>query len=167
MLCVHCYYARMSRPYVLKPATPDHAEGIGRVIRDAIETVNAKDYPPAEIERLVKNFTTMKVSRMLSERRTLVALAGSDIVGTGALQGSEVKSVFVSPALQRSGIGTLLVTEIEAMALREGLDTLDVSSSLSAARFYSALGYIEVTRRFFGAEETVWMTKKMKRPLSG
>ncbi len=159
MECVRYYGLQMSDEYILTPAKTEHAEGIGRVIRDAIERINASDYPPAEINRLLRNFTTENVAALLEHRLTLVALVGEEIVGTGAIQGAEIKSVFVSPDWHRKGIGYALVCELEEMAASRGIETLEVSSSLFARQFYSALGYIEKSRNFFGDEETVHMTK--------
>ncbi len=157
----------MSHTYVLKSAETEHAEGIGRVVRDAIGRVNAKDYPPAEIDRLLRKFSTQKVCALLKKRQTLVALHGERVVGTAAIQGTEVKSVFVSPDWHREGIGSSLVCELERIAASRGIETLEVSSSLSAVPFYLALGYIEKSRNFFGDEETVMMTKAMGQALSG
>lgn len=138
-----------------------HAEGISRVICDAIRTVNVRDYPAAEIERLVGNFTTSCVLEFLKQRLTFVVLFNEKVVGTGSLQGSELKSLFVSPELHRKGIGGTLVSELEKVAAERGLKQLSVSSSLSAVSFYSSLGYIEKSREFFGDEETVTMTKSI------
>lgn len=152
----------MSDNYTLKSATTEHAEGVGGVIRDAIERVNAKDYPPAVIDRLLQNFTTEKVAALLQQRQTLVALVGDEIVGTGAIQGAEVKSVFVAPDWHRKGIGSSIVCELEKVAVRHGIETLKVSSSLTATQFYLALGYVEKSRIYFGSEETVLMTKAIR-----
>lgn len=149
----------MNDEYTLKLATIEHAESIGRVIREAIKRVNAKDYPAAEINRLLQSFTAEKVATLLQHRQTLVALVGEEVVGTGAIQGTEVKSVFVEPDWHRRGIGTALMRELEKIAARDRIERLEVSSSLSATQFYSALGYIEKSRNFFGDEETVHMTK--------
>ncbi|MBO9452717.1 GNAT family N-acetyltransferase [Tropicibacter sp. R16_0] len=142
-------------------ATKDQAEDISRVICDAIREVNAKDYPPAEIDRLLGNFTSAHVLNFLTQRMTFVAVLDDRIAGTGALQGSEVKSVFVSPDLHRLGIGTELVKAIETAAMSAGLQELAVSSSLSAVKFYTSLGFAEKRRRFFGQEETVEMVKAL------
>ena len=149
----------MNDQCILKPATIEHAESIGRVIRDAINRVNAKDYPPAEINRLLQNFTTENIAALLEHRQTLIALVGDKIVGTGAIQGVEIKSVFVSPDWHRKGIASALISQLEKIAANDGIEKLEVSSSLSATQFYLALGYIERSRQFFEDEETVLMTK--------
>lgn len=143
----------------LQIASTEHADGISVVIRDAIKRINAKDYPPSEIDRLMLNFTSDKVLELIGKRLTLVAMSGGIVIGTGALQGTEVKSVFVSPDWNGKGVGTALIKALEEHALRHGYEILDVSSSLSATGFYEALGYLENSRRFYGDEETVVMSK--------
>lgn len=153
------YLAAMRTQIKVTTAGEQHAEAIGRVVRDAIRKVNAKDYPPEEIDRLVGNFSTSNILEFLKQRLTIVAMYDDVVVGTGALQGSEIKSVFVSPELHRRGVGRMLLEELEHAASKRGLQELVVSSSLSAVEFYSALGYVEQNRKFFGEEETVVMTK--------
>jgi len=148
----------------VKAASKEHAEGIGKVARDAIRRANAKDYPPHEIDRLVSNFSTSSILDFLKQRLTFVALHENTVVGTGALQGSEIKSVFVSPDLHRRGVGRVLMEELERAASQKGVKELMVSSSLSAVKFYSALGYVEQNRKFFGEEETVVMIKSAIQP---
>ena len=66
-------------------ATEKHAEGISKVICDAIRRVNAKDYPIGEIDRLLANFSVAHVVGSLNQRLTLVALIDNEIVGTRSI----------------------------------------------------------------------------------
>ena len=90
-------------------ANREHADGISKVICEAIRRLNAKDYPLAEIDRLVGDFTTSRNLEFLELPLTLIAMSGGEFVGTGSLQGSELKSVFISPDLHRRGIRRILV----------------------------------------------------------
>ena len=150
----------------ITPANEAHAEGISKVICDALLQVNAKDYPPKEIDRLVDNFSTFRILDLLKHRLTFVALLEREIVGTGALQDDEIKSVFVSPDLHGMGIGRALMSVLENAASEQGRQLLTVSSSLSAVRFYASMGYSERCRRFYGKEETVQMTKAIESAYS-
>jgi GNAT superfamily N-acetyltransferase len=87
----------------------------------------------------------------------IVAQSGGRIVGTAQLElamrangrhRAEVNKVLVHPEWQRKGIGRQIMTEIEAIARREGrtllhLDTRDGDSSNFA---YRALGWTEAGR---------------------
>jgi N-acetylglutamate synthase-like GNAT family acetyltransferase len=143
----------------IRAAAPSDAAGISRVICDAISTINAKDYSAKAISRLMQNFSTANVTVLMRGRTTFVAVANGHIVGTGALQQHEIKSVFVSPDFHRKGIGRRLVKTVEGAAKQQGLVALKLSSSLAAVSFCAALGYREQTRQFYGDEETVVMSK--------
>lgn len=151
----------MDSEVTLQTATIEHADGISVVIRAAIKQINAKDYPPSEVERLMLNFTSEKVLELMGKRQTLVAISDGIVIGTGALQGTEVKSVFVSPYWNGRGVGTALMRELEEHAARHGQTSLVVSSSLSATGFYEALGYVETARKIYRDEETVMMSKAL------
>lgn len=146
---------------MIRNASPEQAQGISQVICDAIAQVNSRDYPPDEITRLIDNFSAENVASLMKCRQTLVAEVDGAIVGTVALQGSQIKSLFVSPLHQRQGIGTALMAEVERLAVEAGLAEVSLSSSLSAFKFYELLGYVEGERLFFGEEETVEMSKNI------
>ena len=154
-----CYNLNMNDETAIQLASPEHAEGISRVICDTLRRVNAKDYPAKEIDRLIELFSTARVLEFLEKRFTLVALDDGMVIGTGALQESEIKSVFVTSEMHRKGVGTALVKKLESIARGRNKRTLTVSSSLTAVSFYSSLGYREEARKFYGDEETVLMTK--------
>ncbi|MGP1253438.1 MAG: GNAT family N-acetyltransferase [Kiloniellales bacterium] len=159
-----CYNLNMNDGTAIHLASPEHAEGISRLICDTLRRINAKDYPAKEIDRLVNGFSTARVLEFLEKRFTLVALDDGLVIGTGALQEAEIKSVFVLPELHRKGVGTALVKELERIARGRDKRTLTVSSSLTAIGFYYSLGYREEARKFYGDEETVLMTKAIWQP---
>lgn len=159
-----CYNLNMNDGTAIHLASPEHAEGISRLICDTLRRVNAKDYPAKEIDRLVNGFSTARILDFLEKRVTLVALDDGLVIGTGALQETEIKSVFVMPEMHRKGVGTALVRKLESIARGRNKRTLTVSSSLTAVSFYASLGYREESRKFYGDEETVLMTKAIWQP---
>lgn len=57
---------------------------------------------------------------------------GNRIVGMIALGGDRLRSLFVDPGLQQSGIGARLVAHLEAHTRTVGVSELRLSSSLTA-----------------------------------
>jgi N-acetylglutamate synthase-like GNAT family acetyltransferase len=55
-----------------------------------------------------------------------------------------VRLVAVEPHLQRSGLGRVLMQEIESYARRLGLDQLEVNAAREAEGFYQRLGWVVV-----------------------
>ncbi len=99
----------------------------------------------------------------------LVARAGDAVLGCAGLllmgEGvGEVKRVFVTPAARRTGLGTRLMLELEAVARRLDVRTLrlDTRRDLVEARsLYVALGYQEVPAFNAGPYAEHWFAKPL------
>ncbi len=85
----------------------------------------------------------------------LVAFAGDDLVGMGALLGrsggeGEIKRMRVRPDHQRQGLGRLILRELEERARALGFESLRLDTTeeqVAARRLYESAGYREVGRR--------------------
>ncbi|WP_448680076.1 GNAT family N-acetyltransferase [Pseudomonas nicosulfuronedens] len=146
---------------VIRQAHSDDAEAISQVIVAAVRESNGTDYPASVIESVVMNFAPERVIELLEQRLVFVALMDGKIVGTGALDGNAVRSLFVAPQQQRNGIGQALMARIEKAALARGVEVLLVPSSLTAEHFYTCLGYRVLREQLHGEERTLIMTKPL------
>ena len=70
-----------------------------------------------------------------------VGTARLDVGGPGL---GIVRLVAIKPELQRLGLGTVLMREVERYALRLGLSRLQVNAAKDAKLFYHRLGWIVV-----------------------
>ena len=68
---------------------------------------------------------------------------GRKIVGYGALNlaKTEISSVFVDPAYQRTGVGRAILSALEELAQDEGLEAVQLQATGTAIIFYLATGY--------------------------
>lgn len=82
------------------------------------------------------------------DRHLVVAEREGDVLGYGELDRSEgeVIAVYVHPDHQGSGVGSALLSHLEAVAEREGFDRLHLTASLNAVEFYEARGWERVER---------------------
>ncbi|QRY76920.1 GNAT family N-acetyltransferase [Pseudomonas sp. PDNC002] len=145
----------------IRRACSEDAAAISQVIVAAVRESNGQDYPASVIESVVVHFTPERVIELVKQRLVFVALLSGRIVGTCALDGNAVRSLFIAPQQQRKGIGQLLMARIEEAALQRGLDTLMVPSSLTAQAFYARLGYRAVREQHYGEERTIIMSKPL------
>ncbi len=97
----------------IRPAADGDAGAISQVIVAALRETNAKDYAPEVIARLEKNFSPAAVRGLIRKQKMFVAVLGQQIVGTAGLDGSMVRSFFVAPNAQGTGIGSRLMAEVE------------------------------------------------------
>ncbi|WP_371226349.1 GNAT family N-acetyltransferase [Pseudomonas sp. QE6] len=145
----------------IRQACSDDAKAISQVIVAAVRESNGQDYPASVIESVVAHFMPERVIELLEQRLVFVALLDDKIVGTGALDGDAVRSLFVAPQQQRKGIGQALMDRVEKAALERGIEALLVPSSLTAQAFYARLGYGVVREQLHGEERTIIMTKSL------
>jgi N-acetylglutamate synthase-like GNAT family acetyltransferase len=73
---------------------------------------------------------------------TIIAEREGELLGTATLFGSNIRRVFVSPRYQHSGVGKLLVRDLEKKASIKQLTVVDLEASLSSKLFWESLGFI-------------------------
>jgi GNAT superfamily N-acetyltransferase len=72
---------------------------------------------------------------------TLVAVTANGVEGVGALDGGELKRIYVHPEAQGRGVGKVILRTLETEARCTGLRYLKVSASPSSVSFYAAFGF--------------------------
>lgn len=129
----------------IRTFAPRDAAAVSALIRHTMATSNSNDYPLERLQPLMDYFSPEKVLRLSEERICLVAEineeVSGEVVGTVALEGAELCTFFVHPDYQGAGIGTHLLTAIEAAAVEAGIEAIHTDASLSGAPFYERRGY--------------------------
>jgi len=146
----------------IRPALSDDADEISAVILRALRETNAKDYANEIIERIERNFSPSAVLQLIGKRTVFVATVGGRLVGTASLDGSMIRTVFVSPDVQGCGIGRLLMSTIERTARERSITSLAVPSSVTAESFYTRLGFSAVRDSYHGDERTIIMERLLE-----
>ncbi|HDS0921385.1 TPA: GNAT family N-acetyltransferase [Pseudomonas putida] len=150
--------------YMIRRAVMADAAGISQVIIAALRQTNAADYDAATIARVEQSFSEARIAGLLEKRLIFVATDHDEVVATASLEDDVVRSVFVAPEYQRSGIGEQLMLAVENEALMHGSQRLRVPSSITAQGFYTRLGYSKVRDEYHGDERTIIMEKRLIEP---
>jgi predicted N-acetyltransferase YhbS len=143
----------------IRPAKPADATAISAVIIQSLQQSNAADYSAALIAQVEQSFTPERILALLEQRQVLVAVLDQQVVATASLQGNVVRSVFVVPGLQGTGVGRALMQAIEDLARQTGQALLRVPSSITAEAFYARLGYAKVREVMEGEERVIVMER--------
>src|SRR5215468_2715687 len=154
----------MRVPPIIRRAEARDVDGISRTILCAIRITNAVDYPPHVIAAVAENFTPQHVLAHLSKRHVFVAVVDNSVVGTASLHGRVVRSVYVDPNHQGTGIGGKLMETVEELARNQSIDSVSVPSSITAQEFYRRRGYVFVRDEHHGDERTILMKKDLTGP---
>ncbi len=146
----------------VRRAETGDASAISAVILSALRSTSFKDYPPNVIRRIEECFSPSAVNGMIAAKTVLVAVAHNRILGTASLDGSRIRTVYVTPDAQRIGVGRCLFQEIERTARDANIACLVVASSVDAEPFFASLGFVTVRDSYYGKERSI----VMERPLA-
>ena len=126
---------------IIRNFEPKDAEAVSFVVRQTMRVSNANDYSLELLEPLIEYFSPEKMLLLNRERHCLVAEIDNQIVGTVAIEDSELVTFFVLPECQRTGIGTRLLQAIEKIAVENKVNLLKLEASITGTPFYEKLGY--------------------------
>jgi N-acetylglutamate synthase-like GNAT family acetyltransferase len=117
---------------------------------------------------LIKKLQEGESPQVMEERARLFYLAvyesESKIVGLAGLDLNEIRLMYVSPNRRKSGIGIALFNHLAAMTPGDFFSEIFVYSSLPAAGFYKALGFVEKGPVLFHIGDEIMQTIFMTIP---
>lgn len=130
----------------VRAATVDDAEQICSVHADSIRWLDGPYYSAKQIEVWTSRLEPKNYVRGMTERREkmFVAVRKNRVVGFGAIEGEEIKAVYISPDHVRLGAGASICRALETHAIQNGVKSVHLKSSLQAEPFYLKLGYVKV-----------------------
>jgi putative acetyltransferase len=146
---------------LIRDATADDAAAISALVQRTAQVSNRHDYSTEALAWIVANFAVEKIADRMRARHTFVCLLDGRIVGTIGLGGDRLRTLFVEPDLQGSGVGARLVAHLEAHARCAGVAELKLSSSLTARGFYERLGYRTIRLEAHDGVSTYLMAKAL------
>ncbi|MGI8467613.1 MAG: GNAT family N-acetyltransferase [Pyrinomonadaceae bacterium] len=120
---------------------PPDAEMVSAIIRETMKVSNSRDYSLEILQPLIEYFSPEKVLQLNQERLCFVAEFEGQIVGTAAIEDSELLTFFVCPDFQNRGIGARLLKAIEEAAQSQAISRIKVESILTGVSFYEKSGY--------------------------
>jgi GNAT superfamily N-acetyltransferase len=152
-----------TRDLQVRPFDRDDARAVSALIAITMRESNSRDYPPDRLDALIAYFTPEKLRALADERDCLVALRGTDVIGTAAREGNELVTFFVHPDHQGAGVGSRLLGQIEERARRAGIGRLEVDASVTGVHFYEHRGYQRTGRVVAGtAGPQITLTKELR-----
>ncbi|RZA33961.1 MAG: GNAT family N-acetyltransferase [Lysobacteraceae bacterium] len=134
----------------------------------AIRASCAGHYPDDIIDAWCAAPPPPRLPALLEAGGGLVEEENGQVLGYAILdlQTGELDAAFVDPAHQGRGIARRLLAALDAMAVRQGLRQLFLSSSLNAVPVYERAGYVALRREIYphssGLQlESVYMEKTL------
>lgn len=127
----------------IRAATADDCEAIYDVHVRAINSLPRGSQGSEGVQEWLKTRKPDVYAEEMQKELFVVVEEDGRIVGWAALSlpKAEISNVFVDPVHHRRGIGTLLLSELEAVAQASGLTTVQLQATGTAIDFYLATGY--------------------------
>jgi GNAT superfamily N-acetyltransferase len=135
----------------------------GEVARGSVE--DFEELPADLRERVVALITKRTHEENVGAMYCIVAQAGDDLLGMGALDGSKIKRMYVHPSQRGHGIGTAIYKWLETEAYRRRLQSLLLTANLTATEFYTRLGFIRIGEKTYNPYGATLRFLTMKKEL--
>lgn len=141
----------------LRRYVTEDLDAVIEVFQRAIREVASRDYNPAQIA------AWSTVDRDAWEpwrltRPTWVATDGACVVGFSDLEADgHLDMMFVHPDYQGMGVATLLLRQVAAAAIEQGLKRIFTEASLTARSFFEKRGFVVDAEQVVG-KRGAWMT---------
>lgn len=144
----------------------DDYEVCKRIIKDSTSQIN-EEYSDEELEHLEEVIPDMVAGFAEKEGFNFyVAERNDEVMGVAGYHSKgEIAGVFIHPDHQREGIGEKLMKELERKASEEDIQKLEVSSSLTAEKFYEKLGFQKIKKKDSDIEGKDIPVYKMEKEL--
>ena len=134
--------------YTIRLFKPSDGNAVAALLARNFIEINSKDYPPVQIEKLIKEYTPEKIIKQATFAHTYVAESDNQIIGTGticpfwgSMDESIILSLFVLPECHGKGIGSALMNQLEDDSFYRRSIRIEVPASKTATEFYLKLGF--------------------------
>jgi GNAT superfamily N-acetyltransferase len=133
--------------FSIRRAAPGDAEAAVCLCRRSITELCLADHQndPTTLDAWLRNKTSERFIAWLTDegKCMIVADSGEGVCGVGMVHRTgELGPCYVLPGRQRQGIGTAMLTALEAQARAWGLAKVFLLSTVAARAFYERHGYV-------------------------
>lgn len=138
----------MTRGLSLRLATEADRRALWRLHSRSVSALCQGAYSSHEVRTWVELLRPDGYLRPEQQRTVLVAERGRSLVGFGQLDPrlGELEALYVAPEETGHGVGSSLLSSLEALAWRAGAAAMSLDASLNAEAFYRARGYVRLHR---------------------
>lgn len=130
---------------------PAQIEGaLGTVLGLDTQLIADRTYFVVELVKQERSQARLIACGGWSKRKTLFGSDhGPDREGTllnPAIDAAKIRAIFVHPEFARKGLGSLILSTVEAAAQAAGFARFEMGSTLTGVPLYSLKGYVEIER---------------------
>ena len=147
---------------IIRPSKDDEFGKIIDLQTQSLIASHSQRYTKRQLHSLIKG---QKGARRRHEVTFVAESQNAGLLGFACILAfdNHISGIYVHPDYFHQGIGTLLLKELEASALKEKRRTVYVNSSLEAEGFYLKNGYALIKRTGFFTQDRIWIPCQLLR----
>ncbi len=130
----------------IRKANENDAQAAWDIRNAAIHSECTDHYPPESLKIWTDGEMTEQFIKYVVDK-CYIATLDDHIVGIGMidLESGKVDAMFVHPSKMGTGVGRRILSYLEKLAMKAGLTHLLLESTVNAAPFYRACGFVGET----------------------
>jgi GNAT superfamily N-acetyltransferase len=126
----------------VRKARPGEGQAIIALHARTVREINSRDYISEEIDVWLARKSPDKEEARIGAGEVYVCIGDDEaLLGYGSRTGDRIAGLYVAPDRQGQGVGSALLEQLERDAIAEGIEVLELNSTLTAAGFYQQHGY--------------------------
>jgi putative acetyltransferase len=152
----------------IRPFTPDDLRPLVTLFTETVHRINSRDYTPEQLAVWAPlTHDWPRWQNRFKGLHTLIAEQDGKILGFTAFTGQGyVDFLFVHHEHQRQGVAQALLTEAESQLRALGVQRATAHASVTARRFFEAMGYVVLEQRWFEKDGVTLTNFAMDKDLS-
>jgi putative acetyltransferase len=133
----------------IRPFRIGDEPALHQVFLSAIHHIASKDYSPEQIQAWAPASLDQEVwiTRMRGMSPFVVEREGRIVAYADLQPSGYIDHFFVSAAVARTGVGTMLMNHLQSVASAKGIPTLTSDVSRTAQPFFAKFGFVVVEQR--------------------
>lgn len=151
-------------------ATPEDGALVRQIVERSVRGSYEECYGEEVIGMFLEHHSAESIREELSRDIVLLLSDHGKTVGTGCLQGGEIKQIYILPQEQGKGYGSILLRALEREAVQRGLEKVVLDASIPGRPLYQKRGYREISHeQIIGERGSVldyWRMEKQLDPVS-
>ncbi len=138
--------------------------GLVQLFCDTVHAINAADYTSEQLRVWVGSVDMQRWNASFLEHITEIALCNGMIVGFADMdKKGYIDRLYVHKDYQKSGVATALFAVLHEEAMRRGVSVMETYASLTAAPFFTKMGFETVNENMVWREGVALKNIRMRR----
>lgn len=136
------------------------------LFKHTVRNINSKDYTTEQINIWAPDNLDKELwHQSFCKHDTILALSENKIVGFIDLDNSYIDRLYVHKDYQHQGVASLLLQQVENIALKRQIKILQVAVSITAKSFFVNKGYKTIKQQEIIKENVVFINYLMEKYL--